>query len=115
MKTAQTACSCNCYARPHPFQFHRKSSMDRVIGASDLVGGLLGSSSRGRALDKVAKKDDRGNSNARGEKKAGVDGSSADLELKLRAKDRSMGFSVISAIRGDIKSSHSILLGRCCG
>jgi len=52
--------------------------MDRVMGASPLVGGLRGSSSKAREARcaGVWKREDRGNSNSRGEKTFGVGGTS---------------------------------------
>lgn len=48
----------------------RKSSIDRGIGTSPLVGGLRGSSATGRGWWTVEKKDDRGNPKVRGGGKA---------------------------------------------
>ena len=57
------------------------------MGASPLVGGLRGSSSKAREARCVGewKKDDRGNSKFRGEKTLGVGGTSAS-DPKLREK-----------------------------
>ncbi len=91
---------------------HRKSSMERVIGASPFVGGLRGSSST--AMEARwrggGKNDDRGNSKARGEKRLGVGGASTS-EVKPREK-LWIGLLVISSNRGDNRSSHSSV-SRC--
>lgn len=81
-----------------------------MIGASPFVGGLRGSSSTAREFRNAGgegKKDDRGNSKARGENRLGVGGTSGSVP-KLREKS-CIGLVVISVCRGDIKASHSLL------
>lgn len=83
--------------------------MDRVIGASPFIGGLLGSTvlgGGGGAWVSCGKNAFRGNSKVRGEKRLGVGGASSSGVAKLLEKDCS-GLFVISEIRGDISSSYS--------
>lgn len=100
----------NCHQTPfHVLHAQRKSSIDRVIGASPFVGGLRGSSSKASEsrCAGVWKKDDRGNSNIRGENTLGVGGTSA-VDPKLREK-LCRGLLVISVERGDNKPPQSLL------
>jgi len=70
--------------------FQRTLSIDRVMGASPLVGGLRGSSSTGNEIPGTSgggKKVALGNSKVLGEKRLGVGGSSTSVAPKLREKD----------------------------
>lgn len=84
--------------------------MERVIGASPLVGGERGSSSAAKEFrtSGAGKKDDRGNSKIRGEKSAGVGGTcGCGSELRLRGNASWSGLFVISVMRGDMRAFQS--------
>jgi len=91
--------------------------MERVIGASPFVGGERGSSSTAREfrmMDGAGKKD-RGNSKTRGEKRAGVGGTSdSGSDEWLRVNVLWRGLLVISVMRGDMRAFQSSSSGSSC-